>query len=54
VYFGRNGDIFSVTDIKVAVFQKTTGDDYPVCYCFGWTNKRIQDELKTSNVSLHA
>ncbi|WP_448572800.1 putative iron-sulfur cluster-binding metallochaperone [Trichothermofontia sp.] len=42
VYFSAAGDVFTPGDLKVPVFQKDPGEDVPVCYCFGWTRRRIQ------------
>ncbi|RMF25879.1 MAG: (2Fe-2S)-binding protein [Cyanobacteria bacterium J083] len=45
VYFNSEGQIFTTDQIKVPVFQKDEGLDVPVCYCFGWTRERIQQEI---------
>lgn len=42
VYFSAAGDVFTTDDLKVPVFQKDPGEDVPICYCFGWTRRRIQ------------
>ncbi len=49
VYFSVEGETFTTEDIKVPVFQKNEEDDVPVCYCFGWTRKRIQEALSHSD-----
>lgn len=46
VYFTHEGDVFQKSDLKVLVYQKDSGEDVPVCYCFGWTRTRIRDEIK--------
>ncbi|MBF2035060.1 MAG: hypothetical protein IGR92_06135 [Leptolyngbyaceae cyanobacterium T60_A2020_046] len=33
---------FTTEALKVPVFQKDPGEDVLVCYCFGWTRRRIQ------------
>ncbi len=48
VYFSKQGQTFEVDDLKVPVFQKEEGEDVPVCYCFGWTRRRIRQELQGS------
>ena len=46
VYFA--GDLtFSVDDVIVDVFQKARTKPLPVCYCFGFTRERIEDEIGT-------
>lgn len=45
VYFNGEGQKFTTNQIKVSVFQKDRGLDVPVCYCFGWTRKRILQEI---------
>ncbi|WP_448600237.1 putative iron-sulfur cluster-binding metallochaperone [Thermoleptolyngbya sp.] len=48
VYFSEQGQTFTTTDLKVPVFQKDMNEDVPVCYCFGWSCKRIREELNQS------
>lgn len=45
VYFNEKGQSFSTEQIKVPVFQKDKSLDIPVCYCFGWSRDRIQQEI---------
>ncbi len=45
VYFSTEGDRVVTDDLKVPVFQKNPGQAVPVCYCFGWTRQRIQQEV---------
>jgi len=33
---------------KKKVARKESGEDVPVCYCFGWTRRRIWQELQGS------
>ncbi len=33
-------------EVRVPVFQKDPGEDVPVCYCFGWTRRRIREEVR--------
>lgn len=51
VYFTPEGDTFTKSDLKVPVFQKDPGADVPACYCFGWTRKRIGDEIASTGNS---
>lgn len=50
VYFSDES-IFTTADLKVPVFQKDSGPDVPVCYCFGWTRRRIADEITATGKS---
>lgn len=50
VYFSKI-DTFVTTDVKVPVYQKTTDKNCPVCYCFGWTRKKIKDRLKEAEAA---
>jgi hypothetical protein len=47
VYFplDRRAPIFRRADLLVRVGAKETADPIPVCYCFGFTRKDIQDEI---------
>lgn len=44
-YINDGGDFFTLTDLKVPVYPKDDGDDVPVCYCFGWTRRRLREDL---------
>lgn len=46
VYFSENLQMFVTEDIRVEVFTKSNDEDCPVCYCFGWTKKRVIQELE--------
>ncbi|MGG1557000.1 putative iron-sulfur cluster-binding metallochaperone [Geobacillus thermoleovorans] len=53
VYFALDGSLaFFVGDLKVPVFQKDSGLDVPVCYCFDWTRERIVQALRQGKDSL--
>jgi hypothetical protein len=47
VYFGLEpqAPIFRRGDLLVRVGVKATADPIPVCYCFGFTRKDIEDEI---------
>ncbi len=43
--FGPQAPIFRREDLLVRVGAKEATDPIPVCYCFGFTRKDIQDEV---------
>jgi len=47
VYFALNSQapIFRREDLMMRVGVKETADPIPVCYCFGFTRKDIEDEI---------
>jgi hypothetical protein len=52
VYFSAEGDTFTTSDLKVPVFQKDPAKEVPVCYCFGWTRQRLQQDLEQQEQTL--
>src|SRR6266568_1645927 len=54
VYFEEHGSHqFTVDDLRVRVGLKVNGDPIPVCYCFGFDEKHIRDEIEqTGNTSV--
>ncbi|HBW38771.1 MAG: hypothetical protein VR66_07030 [Peptococcaceae bacterium BRH_c23] len=46
VYFSEKQEVFKTTDMKVEVYTKSDDEDCPVCYCFGWTKKRVIQEFE--------
>ncbi|WP_075365526.1 MULTISPECIES: (2Fe-2S)-binding protein [Desulfosporosinus] len=46
VYFSEKQDVFETKDMKVEVYTKSDDEDCPVCYCFGWTKKRVIQEFE--------
>lgn len=50
VYFSTIGDTFTIQDLKVPIFQKDNSADAPVCYCFGWSRQRLQNELALTGI----
>jgi hypothetical protein len=47
VYFNNERDVYlHKKDIKVRVGIKETRGSIPVCYCFGWTQERIFNQIK--------
>jgi hypothetical protein len=45
VYFNQMKELFLTQDIKVPVYQKTDDEDCPVCYCFGWTRRKLKEAV---------
>src|SRR5436190_15298680 len=54
VYFEDIGSQqFTVDDLRIRVGLKVKGDPIPVCYCFGFDEKHIRDEIEqTGNTSV--
>ena len=49
VYFeDESGEQFTVNDLRMRVGLKVKGDPIPVCYCFGFDEKHIRDEIEGS------
>ena len=47
VYFNNEQQVYlHKEDVKVRVGIKETESSIPVCYCFGWTNKKIFEQIK--------
>ncbi len=51
VYFSEGGELFKTSELKVPVFQKSADENCPVCYCFGWTRKKIRKEVQETGKS---
>ncbi|MBI4303071.1 MAG: copper chaperone Copz family protein, partial [Chloroflexi bacterium] len=52
VYFNNEQDVYlNKADISIRVGIKETDDPVPVCYCFGWTRKRILDQIERKGFS---
>lgn len=51
VYYGSKGQTFLTHEVRVPVYQKDADTSVPVCYCFGWTRARLEEELQTTGVS---
>ena len=47
VYFSRD-QIFHRSDLQVRVGLKETEDSIPVCYCFGYTERMIAEEIEST------
>ena len=51
VYFNKAGRTFLTSDLKVLVYPKNDEEDCPVCYCFGWTKKKLKTEIEQTGQS---
>ena len=45
VYFHADGDRLEKKDVRVRVGLKETEDPVPVCYCFGFTEAMVREEI---------
>src|SRR6266496_1947288 len=54
VYFeDAAGEQFTVDDLRIRVGLKVTEDPIPLCYCFGFDENHIRDEIeRTGNTSI--
>ena len=54
VYFEDKGSQqFTVADLRIRVGLKVNDDPIPLCYCFGFDEKHIRDEIeRTGNTSM--
>jgi hypothetical protein len=54
VYFEDKGpEHFTVDDLRIRVGVKVKDDPIPLCYCFGFDEKHIRDEIeRTGNASI--
>ncbi len=48
VYFNGNATLLRKADVRVRVGLKETEDPVPICYCFGFTEKMVFDEVRTT------
>ena len=53
VYFEDKGEHFSVDDLRIRVGLKVNDDPIPLCYCFGFDENDIRDEIdRTGSTSI--
>lgn len=45
VYYGDRGTCFTVAEMRELVGAKVTGDERPICYCFGFTEGDAREEI---------
>lgn len=48
VYFHPNGETIKRSDLRIRVGLKEALDPVPVCYCFGFTERMLLDEIQAS------
>jgi hypothetical protein len=46
VYFHPDGETLEKPDLRVRVGLKETADPVPVCYCFGFTERMLLEEIQ--------
>ena len=46
VYFHSDGDRLEKKDVRVRVGLKESEDPVPVCYCFGFTEAMVREEIR--------
>lgn len=51
VYFAVLGDPFTVSDVRELVTIKASSDARPICYCFGFTEGDIREEIERTGQS---
>jgi len=45
VYYSAEGNVFTTDDVRELVTSKTKGDNRPLCYCFGFTEGNVRQDL---------
>jgi len=48
VYFHPDGDCLRKPDVRVRVGLKETEDPVPICYCFGFTEAMVREEVRAT------
>ncbi len=51
VYFDRAGGVIEKSQVRVRVGIKETEDPIPVCYCFGFTQEDIFEEIHAIGIT---
>ena len=51
VYYSTSGKVFTVEGIRESVASKTSGDERPLCYCFGFTEGFARKEIAQTGAS---
>jgi hypothetical protein len=51
VYFHPDGETLDKSDLRVRVGLKETLDPIPVCYCFGFTERMLLEEIRANGHS---
>ena len=45
VYYSVDGNVFTTDDLRDLVTTKTAEDNRPLCYCFGFTEGNVRQEI---------
>lgn len=48
VYFNGRGLVLTKADVHQRIGLKETKDPVPICYCFGFTERMVVEELRTT------
>lgn len=48
VYFNECGTVLTKADVRQRVGLKETQDPVPICYCFGFTETMVSDEIRAT------
>lgn len=48
VYFNDRGTLLTKADVRQRIGLKETEDPVPVCYCFGFTDAMIREEIRAT------
>ena len=51
VYYSASGEVFTTGDVRELVTSKSSGDNRPLCYCFGFTTGFVREEIERTGAS---
>jgi hypothetical protein len=51
VYFAEGGPTFSTEDLRVRVGLKEKEDPVPLCYCFGFDERHVREEIAATGTT---
>lgn len=51
VYYSVSGEVFTINDIRELITSKSSGDQRPLCYCFGFTEGFVRLEIGETGTS---
>lgn len=51
VYYAASGQTFTAGEVREPVTSKTIGDERPLCYCFGFTEGVLREEIARTGKS---
>jgi len=51
VYYSVSGEVFTTGDLRELVTSKSSGDYRPLCYCFGFTEGFVREEVERTGAS---